>query len=310
MIVNNPSTILKILNDSRFIAPDYMQPGMKNLEVLNSVIQSTPLPLEGEQLKTIRREYIKIISKRYEHIVLSLEKSNIHNFFDQNSLNTKKQYDLVENWLKPVVESVMSLMVDDKSLDSIFDELWDLPTLLDVSTSPGVRIKHAEIISSFLQKKGHKDSSTMYQKIGLFLTGSNSILSTLAHSTIAAIESSGSVGENERILDTGLKNLHRIATSEVLIDGELIKPMRQIKLRMSSLKNSPLYEELGDSVFFAPGRHICPGMRISRKLWKMCLPSINQLKSKGVKISHIKYRKYDKIFNLPVSIGVTFDDRY
>ena len=165
MIVNNPSTILKILNDSRFIAPDYMQPGMKNLEVLNSVIQSTPLPLEGEQLKTIRREYIKIISKRYEHIVLSLEKSNIHNFFDQNSLNTKKQYDLVENWLKPVVESVMSLMVDDKSLDSIFDELWDLPTLLDVSTSPGVRIKHAEIISSFLI--GKPNSFNIRHKLSL-----------------------------------------------------------------------------------------------------------------------------------------------
>lgn len=308
MVITNPEEISKVLKDKRFISPSYIQPSFTSLEAelssINEIIQATPLPFEDDLHKNIRGRYVEAISQKNKHIIQSTLDSGLHRF-EKNSFKNN-QADLINDWLKPLVSLVMKLLVDDRRLEDICNNLWDFPLLFNDRVSPMIRKKMGRVVLSHLENSGLENSPYFREKIGLFIIGSSSLLSTLANSTITALESSElRIGNNE-IPSTGVKLIERISTCETTINGESVQPMDRIKLIMSGFEKPTFLEAGNDTNFFGVGRHICPGMKLSKDLWGMCIPSINKLKEKRTEITNIEYRKNDATFSLPNLIEVSF----
>jgi cytochrome P450 len=128
-----------------------------------------------------------------------------------------------------------------------------------------------------------------------------SLLQVLAENPNRAL---GDIAFDRDFPATGLPLIERRAESAAVLGGRTIRTGDRLRLFLDAAGFDGSETTVFSELYFATGKHKCPGMNFSRRCWKILANRLSQSSSR-MRLVETRQRKGDNVFNLAEAIEVT-----
>ncbi len=311
----SPELIKIILDDPDFRVLSYsvekITEGLSlNLDHVTRLLKCIPLAQEGELHKALRKRHAAAIAAKSEEALDDFKK-----MFESKlaELIAKKHQpiDLFSDLLRPCIHQFFSTLAEinysqlagSDSMSQIFDETLSLSKRIAINKKIGDIVK-------YLSEDLSEDEK--YFRVSIAALGTDSLLGTLSGSLVSVLtrhpdDALSKIVWDDEIPATGVPVIERMLCKEKEINGIAMLAGQRVRLYLDAAgyahSEVPFYSRL----YFGSGAHLCLGMPVGRKIWKL-MKSILEKIDKKMKIHEVGYRNNDNVFNIYDKIRVTIHD--
>ena len=310
----SPEIIKTILNNPNFFVINHdiekLVARFKiDVSYLAKVIQQLPVTQDGTAHKELRKRFALMLASRSDVVLAFFEKELTERL--HQLINSKKEFDLSKDLLKPLVQETSLLLSDVAWLKS--NKLDKLPTIFDETLTLTSRIELNQSIGEILEElKVNLDESECYFRIALFALGNDSLLSTISESLVSILlrnpdAVSSDITWDSQIPATGVPVIERISDIDIEISGNQIEKGQRVRLYLDSAGYIETSYPSYSALYFGSGAHTCLGMPIGTKIWTIVTDVFRKI-DKRIVIAQLTYRKNDNVFNVYDEIMVSVYD--
>ena len=310
----DPEVIEQILKSDEFGVHDFKVDQLaKRLSLDLGAIQKLtayfPLAREGEEHKILRKRFIDEIARNYKTAIIAFEKclGERCKLLEQH----QGEIDLVPALLTPSLALPICLLAGIR-LGEDFD-FWSISQILDETISIRQRIKINQTISIIMESlPPEMDEGERLFRTALVTLGSNALYGSIAESFVIMLKkhkpnSFSSIAWDEELPATGIPVIEKKAMADVIIEGHAFCKGERVRLYLEATGYQGSVFPSYTKQYFAPSRHLCPGMSFSRDVWKLFRHELGIVR-KRFSIMSISYRENDNVFNFPNSIILNLYD--
>jgi len=310
----SPEIIKVILNNSDFFVINHNIEKLAarfkiDISHLAKVIQQLPVTHDGINHKELRKRFALMLASRSAIVLVFFEKELTERL--NQLVNSKKEFDLSQDLLKPLVQATSLLLSDVAWLKS--NKLDKLSTIFDETLTLTSRIELNQSIGEILEGlKVNLDEDECYFRIALFALGNDSLLSTLSESLVSIFLRNSEtvcsyINWDSQIPATGVPVVERISGIDIEISGNQIKKGQRVRLYLDTAGYIETSHPSYSSLYFGSGAHTCLGMPIGTKIWGIVTDVFRKI-DKRIEITQLTYRKNDNVFNIYDEIKVRVYD--
>lgn len=310
------SLIKEILSNPIFEVPSYSVQKIVSklpvdLEHNIKLIKYFPVAQDGESHKEIRKRHALQIAKNSEAALkafeacfklklekLVLEPNTTINLYDELIVPSFHVF------LASLIDIDASLLSSSDSISQVLDETLPLTVRLRLNKKIG------ELVNSLPDNISEDEK---YFKVSVIALGSDSLMGTMTESLVNVLKINNGkllseIKWPDEIPVTGVPVIERVITKECKLNDISLQANQRIRLYLDAAgyihSETPSYSQL----YFGSGNHLCLGMPIGRKIWKIIKDNFEKT-NKKIFIQEATRREYDNVFNIYNTIKVTLNEQ-
>jgi cytochrome P450 len=310
-MVSDPTLIAAVLRSSSFAGHSYDVSAVMDrfgidLRHLKQLSAQFPLAFEGERHRALRKKFSAEIAV---NTALALEA------FDEEIMGRAQvllvaghRFCAMQDLLAPgTLAAVMRLA--GLGIAPVAG-LQVIPLLFDDTISLNKRLQINAVIDTLYTAIGDAmPADEKYFRIAIVALSANTLLGSLGESLAQVLGQNRGIALSEISFDrdfpaTGLPLIEKRTSADVMIGGREIKEGDRLRLFLDSAGLDPAASTAFSELYFAAGKHKCPGMNFSRKCWKLLASRLARSRLE-LRLVTARHRKGDNVFNFAETIEVS-----
>jgi cytochrome P450 len=310
-MVSEPDLIAEVLRSSAFAGHSYdvsavMSRFGVDLHHLEQLSLQFPLAFEGDRHRALRKKFSAEIAGNTAAALAAFEQELVERL--QVLLVAGKRFCAMQDLLAPATLCAVTRLA---GLDlAPFAGLQTIPLLFDDTISLSKRVQVNAAVDTLYNATGDVMlADEKYFRIAILALSANTLLGSLGESLTQVLARNRGVALCIMLFDadfpaTGLPLIEKRAVRDCVLAGRLIKAGDRLRLFLDSAgfarSAAPAFSEL----YFAAGKHKCPGMNFSRRCWRLLAGQMARSNLK-LRLDAAEHRKGDNVFNLAEKIEVS-----
>jgi len=310
-MVSEPALVAQVLRSSAFAGFDYgvsaiMSRFGTDLRHLEALSHQFPLAHEGERHRGLRRKFSAEIASNTAAALSAFEQETIARA--QDLLAPGNRFCAMRELLAPsTLKAVMQLA--GLGIDPV-EGMDAMPLLFDDTISLGKRIQVNAVVDKLYASIGDGIAADeKYFRIAIVALSANTLLGSLGESLIQVLSQNRGAALRDIAFDrdfpaTGLPLIEKRATRDFQLAQHTIKAGERLRLFLDCAGFGQAAVPAFSELYFAAGRHKCPGMNFSRRCWKLLAGQLAQSRARLLLVS-AGHRRGDNVFNFADKIEVS-----
>ncbi len=309
-MVSDPALIEQVLRSSAFVGHDFGVSAVMSrfgidLRHLEELSRHFPLAHEGERHRALRKKFSAEIALNTASALAAFEQEI--NVGLERLSRAHGQLCAMRDLLAPAsLAAVLRLAGLDMAPVA---DLQTIPLLFDDTISLGKRRRINAAVDGIFHAIGEAiPDDEKYFRIAIMALSANTLLGSLGQSLLQVLSENPDTALRDIAFDrdfpaTGLPLIEKRAAKDILLAGRAIKAGDRLRLFLDSAGfeqgGAPAFSEL----YFAAGKHKCPGMNFSRRCWKLLAAALSRSALK-LRLVQSRQRSGDNVFNFAEAIEV------
>ncbi len=311
----DPMLIKSILADDDFRVMSYSVDKITerlgiDLDHVKQLLRYFPLAQEGEAHKSIRKRHAMAIAEKSDQALQDFRISFEQKLAELAS-GSERTVDLLDGLLKPALQQFFATL---SGIEKTYLNGSDsISQILDETLGLSKRVAINEKIQSLLESLPPEMSlDEKYFRISIVALGTDSMLGTLSQSLVTVLKRypAGSPAEmhwDEELPATGVPVIERWLSADKTIGATSMQAGQRIRLYLDAAGYDHAEAPAYSALYFGSGSHLCLGMPVGRKLWKL-ITALFQTFNKKLTMIEANYREHDNVFNLYDTIKVKINE--
>lgn len=281
-----------------------------DLDHVKQLLRFFPIAQEGEAHKSIRKRHAVAIAEKSDQALQGF-KISFEQKLAELASGPECTVDLMDGLLKPALQEFFARLSGiDKTCLSGSDSISQI---LDETLGLSKRITINKKIQSLLESLPPEMSiDEKYFKISIVALGTDSMLGTFSQSLVTILKKfpasyPAAMRWDEELPGTGVPVIERRLSADKKIAGISLQAGQRIRLYLDAAGYQHAEAPAYSALYFGHGSHLCLGMPVGRKLWKL-MTVLFQAFNKRLTIIEANYREHDNVFNLFDTIKVKINE--
>ena len=310
-MVSDPTLIAAVLRSSSFAGHSYDVSAVMDrfgidLLHLEQLSAQFPLAFEGERHRALRKKFSAEIAVNTTLALGAFDKEIMGRA--EALLVAGHRFCAMQDLLAPgTLAAVMRLA--GLGIAPVAG-LQMIPLLFDDTISLNKRLQINAVIDTLYTAIGDgMPADEKYFRIAIVALSANTLLGSLGESLAQVLGQNRGIALSEISFDhdfpaTGLPLIEKRASADVTIGGREIKKGDRLRLFLDSAGLGPAASPAFSELYFAAGKHKCPGMSFSRRCWKLLASQLARSRLE-LRLVTARHRKGDNVFNFAETIEVS-----